>query len=225
MSTQDSHSAELTAQDIEAAEALIAQANGDGSIQTAFAQPVQPNPFIEGILAQIRAFIGRIFRFLLEVFEPIAPFLPWIIGVGLIALVVLLASPVVRSLLRTRFEKWFPPRRPAPEIPWRPSAEAAAALLEEIDALAAKGEYDEAVHLLLQRSVADLNAFRPDLVRRHFSARDISAHPLLPEDARPAFREITHWAEKSYFAAIPVGREGFEACRRAYADFVAGGVG
>ena len=104
---------------------------------------------------------------------------------------------------------------------WRPSQQAVAALLAEIDALAAKGDYDEAVHLLLMRSVADINAFRPDLAPRHFSARDILRHPLLPEAARPAFADIVRWVERSFFAGIRVGEAGFNACRAAYVRFAA----
>ncbi len=210
----------LTAADVEAAEALIASINSNKSIQTEVAGPAEPNPFFASMARAIGEFFRGIFEFLGKLLEPLGPALPWIIGIGLFALLVLLASPLVRALIRSRFERLFQRDHLLPETPWRPTAEAAAALLEDIEALAAKGDYDAAVHLLLHRSVADLNAFRPDLVRKHFSARDICAHPLLPDDARPAFREITRWAEKSYFAGIPVGREGYEACRQAYVDFV-----
>jgi hypothetical protein len=104
---------------------------------------------------------------------------------------------------------------------WRPSRAAVVAILTDIDALAGEGRYDEAIHLLLVRSVADINAFRPDMVRPHYSSRDILTHPLLPEAARPAFRSIVEWVEKSYFAGLSVGKAGFDACRQAYVDFVA----
>jgi len=212
--------APLTAADIEAAEALISRVNGDRTFQTALALKAEPNPFLASLLRAIRDFFREVFTFFARLLEPLGPALPWVIGIALFLLLVLLASPLVRALIRARFEKLFQRDHLLPETPWRPTAEAAAALLGAIDALAAKGDYDAAVHLLLHRSVADLNAFRPDLVRRHFSARDICAHPLLPEDARPAFGEITRWAEKSFFAGQPVGREGFDACRQAYVAFV-----
>ncbi|MFT4089082.1 MAG: hypothetical protein QM645_00025 [Asticcacaulis sp.] len=213
-------SAPLTAAEVDAADALIKTLNSNKNIQTAIAGAPEPNPFMQGIMQAIRDFFRTILEFLWKILEPLGPALPWVAGIVVFVLLVLLASPLVRALIRSRFEKLFQRDHLLPETPWRPTAEAAAALLDEIEALAAQGRYDEAVHLLLHRSVADLNAFRPDLVRKHFSARDISAHPLLPEDARPAFREITRWSEKSYFAGQPVGLEGYEACRQAYVDFV-----
>ena len=37
--------------------------------------------------------------------------------------------------------------------------------LEEADALAGKGQFEEAVHLLLYRSIEDIEKQRPDLLR------------------------------------------------------------
>ncbi|MBW8733419.1 MAG: hypothetical protein JF571_03750, partial [Asticcacaulis sp.] len=168
--------------------------------------------------------IGRFFRGMGELFAPIAPVLPWLLYALAFAVVCLLLSPVVRLFLTTRFERLFARDALRAEEPWRPTKAAVAALLGDIDALAAQGLYDEAVHLLLVRSVADINAFRPDLVRPHYSARDILSHPLLPDAARPAFRAIVGWVETSYFAGVAVGKAGFDACRQAYVDFAAEGV-
>ncbi|ESQ78421.1 hypothetical protein [Asticcacaulis sp. YBE204] len=210
----------LTAADVTAADALIKQVNANGLIQTHFAASPPRQNVDYGWLRKIFEFFGKIGEFIADVLKPIAPILPYIMYLALFALIVFLLSPVVRAMITARVERLFQRDNLKADAPWRPTAEAAAALLEEIDALAAQGEYDEAVHLLLKRSVADLNAYRPDLVRKHYSARDIGKHPLLPEDARPTYAEITRWAEKSYFAGIKVGREGFEACRKAYVDFV-----
>jgi hypothetical protein len=210
----------LTPEDVEAARTYMADTLAKGHIQTHFDQSPPPNAFLSDILKKISEFFSDVFTVISDFLEPIAPILPWLLYLGLAILVGFLLSPLVRAAIATRFERFFPRDQLKADIPWRPSAQAAAALLEEIDALALKGEFDEAVHLLLKRSVADLNAYRPDLVRKHFSARDIGLHPLLPSDARPAFAEITKWAEKSYFAGLKVGRAGFDACRKAYSDFV-----
>jgi len=209
-----------TASDLAAAKRLIAQVNAHHDLQTAFATAPEPDKKSLEFWHKVFDAVGGFFHAVGEVFSPIAPVLPYLLyGVG-IAIVVLLLSPVVRLFITTRFERLFQRHHLVADEPWRPSRAAVAALLSEIDALADKGDYDEAVHLLLVRSVADINAFRPDLVRPHYSARDILSHPLLPEAARPAFRAIVQWVEKSYFAGLRVGRAGFDACRAAYMEFV-----
>ncbi|MCA1936774.1 MAG: hypothetical protein LDL37_15115 [Asticcacaulis sp.] len=211
----------VTAADVSSAEALIRKVNENGLLQTRFTNTPPPKEADIGWLKAFLEWLGKVSKFFGDLLEPIAPILPWLLYLLLFALVILLLSPLVRAFIAGKVERLFQRDGLKADAPWRPTAETAAALIEEIDALAEKGQYDEAVHLLLKRSVADLNAYRPDLVRKHYSARDIGKHPLLPEDARPAYAEITRWAEKSFFAGIPVGREGFEACRKAYVDFVA----
>jgi|GEM_PF-863272 len=215
----------LTAADVSAADALIKKVNAAGVFQTQFAATPVRKAANYDWLKPFFDFLRKVGNFFSHLLEPIAPALPWLLYLGLFALVILILSPLVRALIVGKIERLFFRDRLKADAPWRPSAEAAAALIEEIDALAGQGAYDEAVHLLLKRSVADLNAYRPDLVRKHYSARDIGVHPLLPEDARPAFAEITGWTEKSFFAGIKVGREGFMACRQAYVDFVSNGPG
>ncbi len=206
--------------DLAAAKRLIAQVNGRHDIQTAFADAPKPDPKTMAFWHKVGDAIAGFFHAVGDVFAPIAPALPYLLYGLAILIVVLLLSPVVRLFISTRFERLFQRHHLVADAPWRPSRAAVAALLSEIDALAERGEYDEAVHLLLVRSVADINAFRPDLVRPHYSARDILIHPLLPEAARPAFRAIVQWVEKSYFAGLRVGQAGFDACRAAYMDFL-----
>lgn len=203
------------------ARALIQQVNKDHDLQTSFIVLPKPDPHQYEWLRGVLKTIGSILKALGEVFAPIAPILPYILYAIAIAAVLILLSPVARLFLTTRFERLFARDHLRADTSWRPTKAAVTALLSEIDALAAEGRYDEAVHLLLIRSVADINAFRPDLVQLHFSARDILSHPLLPAAARPAFRQIVEWVEKSYFAGIAAGKAGFDACRKAYVDFVA----
>ncbi len=205
---------------------LIDHVNVNHDIQTAFASTPPPD---EKSLAFWKKFfdgMGHFFDGVGKLFAPLGPAMPYIVFLLAAAVVGALLSPVVRAMIATRFERLFQRHNLRADEEWRPTREAVIALLADIDGLAAKGQWDEAVHLLLQRSVADINAFRPSLVKSHFSARDIASHPLLPERARPAFREIVRWSEQSYFAGIPVGREGFDACRAAYVTFVASeGIG
>lgn len=209
-----------TPSDLAAAKRLIAQVNAHHDIQTAFAKVPAPDPKAEAFWRGVLEAIGHFFETVGAVFAPLAPVLPYLLYLLAFVAIALLLSPVVRLFLTTRFTRLFTRRGKADDTPWRPSRAAVTALLSEIDALAERGEYDEAVHLLLVRSVADINNFRPDLVRNHYSARDILSHPLLPAAARPAFKAIVEWVEKSYFAGISVGKAGFDACRQAYVDFI-----
>ncbi|MER8482620.1 DUF4129 domain-containing protein [Mesorhizobium sp. M1322] len=103
---------------------------------------------------------------------------------------------------------------------WRPDAGAAQILLSEADALAARGDYDEAVHLLLRRSVADIAGRLPDFLRPSLTARDIAAAASVPAKARAAFTEIARIVEAALFARRPVGAEGWREARGAYERFV-----
>jgi len=207
--------------DLAHARHLIDQANLHKDIQTSFASLPKPDPKTTEFWRHVFDGLGHFFKAVGSVFAPLAPVLPYLFYLLGIALILLLLSPVVRLFITTRFERLFARDHLKADAPWRPTRAAVAALLNEIDALAARGEYDEAVHLLLMRSVADINAWRPDVVRAHYSAREIGSHPLLPEAARPAFAEIVRWVEQSYFAGIAVGKAGFDACRQAYTRFVA----
>ena len=106
------------------------------------------------------------------------------------------------------------------EEAWRPDAGAAQVLLSEADALAARGDYDEAVHLLLRRSVADIAGRLPDFLRPSLTARDIAAAASVPAKARAAFTEIARIVEAALFARRPVGAEGWRQARGAYERFV-----
>ena len=200
---------------------LIDLVNKTHDLQTRFTAPDKVDPKTMEGLQKFFEGLGNFINATQALFAPLGWGL-WVILFLLVAAIIgFLLSPVVQMFITTRFERLFARDHLRADAPWRPTKAAVTALLHDIDALAAAGQYDEAVHLLLVRSVADINAFRPDLVRLHYSARDICTHPLLPDGARPAFRQIVAWVEKSYFAGIPVGKAGFDSCRAAYLAFVA----
>lgn len=105
------------------------------------------------------------------------------------------------------------------EPEWAPSAEQSVALLEEADRLAAEGRYDEATHLLLQRSVSHISTARPDWVEPSSTARELVALPALSQTARSAFGTIAERVERSLFALSALDRTDWDAARKAYADF------
>jgi hypothetical protein len=105
------------------------------------------------------------------------------------------------------------------EQEWRPDAVAAQILIAEADALAARGEYDEAVHLLLRRSVADIGTRLPDFLRPSLTARDIAADTAVPPRARSLFGQMARIVESGLFARRPVGSQGWNEARAAYERF------
>ncbi|MES2493720.1 MAG: hypothetical protein V4579_10630 [Pseudomonadota bacterium] len=102
---------------------------------------------------------------------------------------------------------------------WAPSQNQALALLEEADRLAAEGRFDDATHLLLQRSVVHIAEDRPGSLYPATTAREIALLPGLPGAARDAFGLIAQRVERCMFALVPLGPEDWQAARSAYARF------
>lgn len=105
------------------------------------------------------------------------------------------------------------------EEEWIPQTQEAVALLKDADRLAAEGRYDEATHLLLRRSVSQINGSRPDLIEPSSTAREIAALSALPANARTAFTVIADRVERSLFALRNLDQDDWTAARAAYADF------
>jgi len=102
---------------------------------------------------------------------------------------------------------------------WRPEAQEARELLGDADALAAQGLYSEAARLLLFRSIEDIDAKRPDLIRRALTSRDIAALEEIPPPPRSAFLAIAMMVERSLFAERPLAAGDWTSCRSAYESF------
>jgi hypothetical protein len=162
------------------------------------------------------AWLKAVGNFIAE-FSPIISFLFWL---GLALLVGLLAYFIVTEVMGVRFFQGKPkPDKAVPVPDWQPDAREARNLLAAADALAALGQYDEAVHLILLRSIEDIDRHRPLTVRPALTARDIAAIPALPVRARPAFQRIASAVERTLFAGGSIGRDEFGGCREAYAAF------
>jgi hypothetical protein len=142
------------------------------------------------------------------------PVLMWIvIGLAVVLVLVLVWRYLVPLAARRRESAASEPEE------WTPDAGEALALLDDADRLAAEGRYDEATHLLLQRSVGQIAAARPDLLEPSSTAREISVLPALPEAARIAFAVIAGRVERSLFALRSLSADDWHAARAAYADF------
>ena len=104
-------------------------------------------------------------------------------------------------------------------VGWAPQQEQARALLAEADRLAAEGQYDEATHLLLRRSVEHIAETKPDWVQKASTAREIAAIAGLSDSARSTFSLIATRVERSLFALRRLDAGDWQAAREAYASF------
>lgn len=157
---------------------------------------------------------------LLEVLAQLAPLMVWIFWGGLALGLGMVLFFIARELIRVR----WPERRrrdeaAKPKDEWRPSPEAARALLQDADRLAAEGRFAEAARLLLHRSIEDFEGRRPRAVRPSLTARDIAGLDSLPAPARPPFEKIATVVERSFFGGRPVDASAFAECRSAYEAF------
>lgn len=155
----------------------------------------------------------------LEAIGPVARILFWL---TLTAIVLAILFYILREL---GYVKW-PLRSEAEddgnEI-WQPGDAPARALLAEADALAAEGLYEAAAHLLLLRSVEDIDRARPDMLKPSSTAREISCSDRLPDRARTTFGLITRHVEASLFGGRTLSADIWHQCRESYRSFALGG--
>ena len=191
----------------------FSQTIAGGEIQTAFPPPTPPPPTSEWLRALFDA-VGSFFQWSAPALKP----LMWI-GVALVVLFLLYHFVPA-------FARWvnnLPFRRKAGEhdsanTVGLAEAGAARALLAEADALAAEGRFAEAVHLLLYRSVEDIEGRRPGLVKPAMTSRDLAEARDLPMVARDAFNRIARAVEISLFGGRSIDAGAWQQCRGAYAE-------
>ena len=155
-----------------------------------------------------------------DVLQFIAPALKYVFWGGLILIAGLILLAVGREALKLRGPRaraTAPKPSSTPE--WRPDAAVARDLLAQADALAADGLYAEAAHLLLLRSVEDIQKHQPKALRVSLTTREIAALKAIPDTARPAFARIGRVVERSLFGAASVDATDFADCRQAYEAF------
>lgn len=207
----------LTAPRRDGFDAAYDQVRGDSDIQFApsFAKPPDPPP----------RWWEDVTRWLGDLLEPVLQVLaaawPWLSKLLLVALVVGVLA-LLWVILAPYVADWRE-RRAAAVPEWAPDKVQARILLEEADRLAAEGRFDEAAHLLLYRSIEDIAAKRPDLLRPSTTAREIGAFEALSQRARQAFGVIAGHVEASFFARRPLDRSAWDSSREAYRAFALDG--
>jgi hypothetical protein len=165
---------------------------------------------------QLPEWLRAFFRFLAGL-QPVFEILFWI---AIAALVAVILYFVAREVIR-HYRRQVPRPEGADERTpeWRPPVARARALLSDADRLAAEGRFAEAVHLLLFRSIEEIDAKRPHAVKPALTSRDILDLKALPAAARQALSRLVTTVERSFFGGRPVEAADFASCRRAYEEF------
>lgn len=184
----------------------------DRSLQLSLPAVEPPRPPPEWLFGTLNA---------LSALGPLVQFLIW----GAIALLAgLVLYFIVREFWGLRLG-WKGKIRPVSGVTdWRPDKAKARILLEDADRLAAEGRFEEAVHLLLLRGVADISVRRPHLIGPALTSQDIAALSDLPEAARPGFKLMADIVERSYFGGRPVDEASWRQARNAYETLIFSGV-
>jgi hypothetical protein len=181
-----------------------------GQSDLQFRAAALPSPEIPGWL-----------KALVAVFKFLGPATPYVMWSALALVVALILYLIGRELFGIRADSvTMKLGMGGGEGPWRPAPEQARALLEEADRLAEQGQFVEAAHLILLRSIEDIHKRRPRMVAVSLTSRDIAGLTGLPPAARETFVNIAQAVERSLFGGRPLDRDGFSRCRQAYAAFV-----
>ena len=153
----------------------------------------------------------------LERLQPVFEILFWG-GLGVLALIVLFF--IAREIIRMRNRRRDAGDGQNDNLPdWRPPLARARALLADADRLAAQGRFAEAVHLILFRSIDDIDERRPHSIKPALTSRNIAELDALPQSARPAFARIAASVERTFFGGCDIDEKDFAECRRAYEAF------
>lgn len=212
-----------TAQDSNFNDNDIYESVSDEKLETAF-RSLKRNDSLQfdlpdAIAQQTPGWLKKLGEAIAAFFKAIGPLLEIIfwVGLGVIIMgVIYIVAQTIYSAYRAGLSKEKSVKVDTPVPLYQPAEQKARILLEQVDALAAEGRYDEAVHTLLQRSIQDIDANRPNVIRRSLTSREISTLSVLTETAQGAFSSIAQIVEHSYFGGHTIGRSEFESAREAY---------
>ena len=193
--------------------ALLKQA--DLQFQLSKAAPLR-SPLMDWLAKLLRP-LGKALEPAVKALAPIAPYVFWT-GVALGAAFILFL--IGQRLFAVKRGLVMGGLKLAGGETWRPAPEQARALLEEADRLAGQGRFVEAAHLILLRSIQDIQTRRPRAVAVSLTSRDIARLEAVPPAARTLFAGIAEAVEISLFGGRPLDGEGYARCRDAYSHFV-----
>ncbi|MFN4224720.1 MAG: DUF4129 domain-containing protein [Hyphomonas sp.] len=160
-----------------------------------------------------------------EFLDALGPFFQVMFWIAVAAVVAGLLYFIFGEAVRLRFSARKTPRHKNEDdvlVDIRPDAAAARSLLDDADALAREGRFAEAVHLLLFRSIEDIQARLEGGVPASLTAREIAGLGRLPDRAKRALGPIIEVVERSFFGGRAVDAGGWHHARRSYEDFAFG---
>jgi len=161
-------------------------------------------------------------KYLSRFLESLGPFLQFIFWAAITAVAAGILYFLFGEAIRVRFGKSgdLEPASPDDILPdIRPDADTARSLLEEADLLARAGKFAEAVHLLLFRSIDDIQQRLEGGVPRSLTAREIGGLRQLPEHAKLTLSPIIVIVERSFFGDRDVDQDEWETARGSYENF------
>lgn len=205
-------------------QALVADSDVQFRLQAADPPP-RPPAWLSDLLTWLGDAFAPVGRFLRRMFSW-APDLPYAQILFWSVLAAAAALAVWMVVTRVREGVWRLPRRPARGAQpadvedWTPAAVHSRAWLQEADALAAAGQYAQAVHHLLRRSVEDIARRRPQLNRPALTSRELAEADVIPPAPRTLFAGIARLVERSLFGGRPVSADDWATARGSYADMV-----
>ena len=183
----------------------------DSSLQFEFSELAPSNP--------PPSWLVDFFEFIAGIFQSLGPLINFVFWIGFILLCAAIAFLVGRHFWR-RFagDRSGDVEETQPDL-YRPAPSFARSLLEDADRLAQEGDYAAAVHIILFRSIEDIQQRRPHSVRESFTSREIAGLDILPSLARREFSNIAAAVERSRFAGRSIDAALFAQCRASYVAF------
>jgi hypothetical protein len=91
-----------------------------------------------------------------------------------------------------------------------------AVIIEAADELAARGQFVEAMHMLLLHGLAHIRQRLNQQFSDSLTSREILYSSSLPEAARGSLRDVVNRVELTYFGQRPAGLDDYTACRESF---------
>lgn len=156
--------------------------------------------------------LGRVVAPLARLLDDLLAVLPWVVlAVGVVLLAWLLAREAGRWLGRGRSTPVPRAQPPAPGAPAPPPE------LTEIDALAGRGDFAAAAHLLLLRTLRHLAERGQARLAAAATSREVLRSVTLPPASRDALGELVGTVERGYFGGKALSAQDWQrslACHR-----------
>ncbi len=140
----------------------------------------------------------------------------------MLAILVAYILYLVLSSLRLAYFSRQPKKQKEEEViipSYRPDEKHAQILLEDAEKLASQGKYDEAVHLLLYRSIQDIEKNHPREIKHSLTSREIALLEILSDKAKDSFSIIGKLVENSYFGGRKLDKTDYIKSIEAYKNF------